>query len=261
MLLSLVPYLPRSAKSSAQQAIEKFITDALGKEAATINTNINSVIEEPRRAWLGIGLGVTLWVASGGMAMTMSALDRCYEVKKSRPYLLHRGLAMLLTIGVTVLVLIIVLLLPIGAAVGTFAESNHMISFPVHLAFDAARYLISLIMAVIVLSIIYYFGPNIHQRFRFFSPGAVFSAAVWIVLDIVFRFYIDKYARYDQTYGTVGGAAILLFFFYIDGLVLLVGAEINSEIDFQRLGVPRAAAGLPIGPDGKPQLPEITKEL
>jgi membrane protein len=64
---------------------------------------------------------------------------------------------------------------------------------------------------------------------------------VWFVLDELFRFYVDRFARYDQTYGTFGGAAILLLFFYIDGLVLLIGAEINSEIDFETLGVARGA--------------------
>jgi membrane protein len=113
-----------------------------------------------------------------------------------------------------------------------------------------------------VLAVIYYFGPNIRQRFRLLTPGALFSAVVWILLDVVFRVYVDRYARYDQTYGTVGGAAILLLFFYLDGLVLLIGAEINSEIDFERLGVPSGSSDF-TGPAKKSseKLPEIAKEL
>jgi membrane protein len=261
LLLSLVPYLPKNTKDSAQQVVTKAISQTLGKEAPTINDNIKILTHETRTAWLWIGLCVTLWVASGGMAMTMAALDRCYEVKKSRPYLKQRALAMAITIGVTIFVLLIIVLLPIGEAVGSWAQSNGVISFPARMAFDGARYALSLFIAMAVLAIIYHFGPNIRQRFRLFSPGAVFSAIVWIVLNLVFRFYIDKYARYDQTYGTVGGAAILLFFFYIDGLVLLIGAEINSEIDFQRLGLPGSCTD-PRAPDKDGQkLPEIAKEL
>ena len=89
-----------------------------------------------------------------------------------------------------------------------------------------------------LLAVIYYFGPSVRQNFRLLTPGAVFTIAVWLLLESFFRFYIDHFGRYDQTYGTVGGVAILLLFFYIDAFVLLVGAEINSEIDFAR-GIPR----------------------
>ena len=79
---------------------------------------------------------------------------------------------------------------------------------------------------------------------------------------MAFRVYVDRYARYDQTYGTVGGAAILLLFFYLDGLVLLIGAEVNSEIDFERLGVPSGSTDF-TGPakESSGELPEMTKEL
>lgn len=262
LLLSLVPYLPDKAKDQAHRAVEGFVTEMLGKEAPTINVNLESVMQHPHRGWLGIGLVVTLWVASGGMAMTMQALDRCYDIKESRPYYKQRALAMAMTIGVTIGMLVIIVLLPVGIAVETWLISRGYLTEPLALAFDAVRYCLSLLFALLVLSIIYYFGPNIRQRFRILSPGAVFSALVWIVLDGAFRFYIDRYARYDQTYGSVGGVAILLLFFYIDGLVLLIGAEINSEIDFQILGVPAGSKDF-TGPASRKltELPEMAKEL
>jgi membrane protein len=262
LLLSLVPYLPRKAKDSAHNAISGFITEMLGKEAHTINDNIYRVMDQQRNGWLGIGLVVTIWVASGGMAMTMSALNSCYDVKESRGYIKRRALATAMTVAVTLGMLVIIILMPIGSAVEAWLTSNGTFTTPLQIAFDAVGYFLSLLFALFVLSIIYYFGPNIRQRFRLLSPGAVFSAFVWIFLDVAFRFYVDRYARYDQTYGSVGGAAILLLFFYIDGLVLLIGAEINSEIDFERLGVPSGSQDF-TGPAQKEisDLPEIAKEL
>jgi membrane protein len=196
------------------------------------------------------------------MAMTMAALNRCYDVKENRSYVKLRSLATAITIGVTLAMLILIVLIPIGTAVESWSISTGQLTAPLEIAFDAVRYFLALFFSLFVLAIIYYFGPNIHQRFRFLSPGAVFSALVWIFLDIAFRFYVDHYARYDQTYGSVGGAAILLFFFYIDGLVLLIGAEINSEIDFERLGVPSGSRDF-TGPiqSELADLPEIAKEL
>jgi membrane protein len=262
LLLSLVPYLPASAKDPARTAIAGFITSMLGKEARTINDNIGQVMDHQRTGWLGIGLVVSIWVASGGMSMTMSALDKCYDIKQSRSYVRHRAVAIAMTLGVTFGVLVMIVLLPVGSAVGAWMTSKGILTAPLQLVFDAARYLLSLVFAIVVLAVIYYFGPNIRQRFRLLTPGALFSAVVWILLDVAFRFYVDRYARYDQTYGTVGGAAILLFFFYIDGLVLLIGAELNSEIDFERLGVPSGSTDF-TGPAKKTseKLPEMAKEL
>jgi membrane protein len=90
-----------------------------------------------------------------------------------------------------------------------------------------------------VLAIIYHFGPNYKQKFVAVTPGAVFSVAVWLMLGVGFRLYLSKLggaATYNRTYGALAGAAILLLFFYIDALVLLIGAEINSEIDFALTG-------------------------
>src|SRR5881394_3824781 len=92
-----------------------------------------------------------------------------------------------------------------------------------------------------VVNILYHWGPSIKQRFSYITPGAVFAVTVWILLAVGFRLYVDKFGKFNETYGTVGGVAILLLAFYIDAYVLLVGAEINSEIDFTVLGVPRGS--------------------
>ena len=259
LLLSLVPYLPQNTRNSAKDEITKSISTMLGKEAETINANIGAVMNNPQTGWLGIGLVVSLWVAAGGMTMTMSALDRCYEVKKPRPFYKQRAIALALTIAVILSVVVIMVLMPIGALVGNWAASQKVISEPAKIAFDIARYIVSFCFSMVVLSLIYYFGPNIKQKFHFISPGALFSAVVWFVLDGVFRIYINRYAAYDKMYGTVGGAAILLLFFYIDALVLLIGAEINSEIDFERLGVPEGSTDFSKAVN--PPLPTMAQEL
>jgi membrane protein len=238
LLLSLVPYLPVKARNIADQKTTEWVTRVLGKAAPTINDNLRSLLNEPRKGWLGISLVISLWVASGGMSMTMSALDQCYDLTQFRPYYKQRPLAMLLTLLVTVLVLLVFILLPVGAWVSIILRQWNEIGVPLLLAFDLVRYLVATLLIITILAIIYHFGPAIRQPFFLVTPGGTFCMIVWLILDFLFRVYIGKFAKYDQTYGTVGGAAILLFFFYIIALVLLVGAEINSEIDYAILGVP-----------------------
>jgi membrane protein len=87
----------------------------------------------------------------------------------------------------------------------------------------------------------YNHGIAVKQRWRIFTPGAIFTILVWIVLGVTFRWYVNSFGKesYHRTYGTVGGVAVLLLFFYLDALVIMIGAEINSEIDYEVLGVER----------------------
>jgi membrane protein len=106
---------------------------------------------------------------------------------------------------------------------------------------NGARYLLAGLLSFTVVAIMYYYGISVKQRWRVFSPGAIFSIAVWALLGLAFRWYVDSFGKdnYNRTYGTVGGVAVLLLFFYLDALVLMIGAEINSEIDYEVLGVER----------------------
>ncbi|MDP9173470.1 MAG: YihY/virulence factor BrkB family protein [Planctomycetota bacterium] len=235
-LLTLAPYLPAQARNSAIRNVTYSVTTMLGKAASTVNDNLENVIQHRRRGLLGIGLGVSLWAASGGMAMTMAAFDQCYDIRRGRPYYRQRPLAMALTIIAAACMLSVMVLLPIGSAVQTWLWHRGLFTVPLAIGFNIARYLLAVVLLLFLLAVIYYFGPSIHQKFVFITPGAAFSIIVWLFLDYLFRFYVDRFARYDQTYGTVGGVALLLLFFYIDAVVLLIGAEINSEIDFQMFG-------------------------
>jgi hypothetical protein len=84
---------------------------------------------------------------------------------------------------------------------------------------------------------IYYFGPCIKQKWHAVTPGAIFTVAVWILMGVGFGYYVQNFGNFNKTYGALGGAIAMLLFFYIDAVVLLIGAEVNSVIDFEVLQV------------------------
>jgi membrane protein len=242
-LLTLLPYLPQAVKDQAEDAMKTSLDSMLAEQAAaTVWQNIYKVIHQPHAGLLSTGILITLWAASGGMNMTMSALDRCYDVPKSRAFYHQRPMAVGLTVVVATLILAVLILLPIGSAVTAFVRQRNIIgvSEGMIVLWNVARYSLALVLMLGVLAILYYFGPAVKQRFYILTPGSVFTITVWLLLGFLFRMYVNRFGKYDQTYGTVGGVAILLLFFYIDAVVLLVGAEINSEVDFA-LGVPRGS--------------------
>ncbi len=245
-LLTLVPHLPMSIRSKASEVVHSSL-DALPQTAADLVwDNIQTATSKASHAlgWsLFATIAVTVWAASGGMSTTMSALDRCYELSKvGRSAIKRRVIAFALTAVVASLILLVMILLPVGTLVTDWIQREYPGFFSTGLlwVWNIARYSLALLLLVTILAVIYYFGTSIRQPFRIITPGGTFCIAVWIILGLLFRFYVNHFGRYDATYGSLAGVAILLLFFYIDSLVLLMGAEINSEVAFAN-GIPRGS--------------------
>ena len=243
-LMSLLPYLPASTKSAAEKEVQRMVYEYAPEQAAdTIWKNVIEILHQRHFNWSIIGLLLAAWGASRGVNMTISALDKCYELDRGRPFIRQIGASVWLTVVVATLMLALLLILPIGSIILAWvkAHGSRYISGPLLWIWDWARYPVALILMLSVVNIIYQWGPSIRQRFNYVTPGAIFCVVVWIALAVGFRFYVQTFGKFNETYGTVGGVVILLMAFYFDALVLLLGAEINSEIDFAVLGVPRGS--------------------
>lgn len=246
-LLTLLPYLPDKYIVEAKPIIQNFLWTWLPDNSAwTIWQNIEGILERPRTGLLSVGLLVTIWAASGGVNMTMTALDRCYEIERGRGFVKRRLFAIFITTLVASMVLTVLVLIPIGTIATHFTVdywNSHHWYLPnwIVWVWNVARYVLAGILMFMVVAIVYYYGISVKQKWRVLSPGAVFSISVWLLLGIAFRWYVNVFGKdnYNRTYGTVGGVAVLLLFFYLDALVLMIGAEINSEIDYEVLGVER----------------------
>lgn len=254
-LISLLPYLPVEAREAGQNLIFEAIRRNFPPETAhwiLENTRLKMVIESTlnarRGAILSVSLVVALYAASNGISAIMTALDRCYDIDKGRPFYRSKPLSLLLTVVLTGLVLVVMTLIPVGSFIRNqivaqglrvpFTEielKNWMV-----LVFDWARHAIGLTASFAILSIIYNFCPTVRMRWNLVSPGAVVCFVFWVAIGLGFKFYLAKTGgtTYSQTFGPAAGLAILLLMFYLYGVVLLVGAELNSEIDFVRLKVP-----------------------
>jgi membrane protein len=249
-LLTLIPMLPEQFKAAAHEQIGKFIYLSLPSESAyEIWKYMDALIKggTAGTSFRILGILTALWAAAGGMVSTMNALDRCYELPMSggRPFWKQRLLAMGMTVVIVALILSVVVLIPVGSIVKSWliaAKIPYIEDGPILIvAFDVVRWTLGMLFMISVLTVLYHFGPNVKHRFRWLTPGAVFSIVMWIAFGFAFRFYVDKYGngKYDKAYGSVAGIALLLLVFYFDSVVLLMGAEINSEIDFEVLKIVR----------------------
>jgi membrane protein len=255
-LLTLIPYLPERVVEEAYTQIPIFLYSVMATPSAyTIWENVEKLFWDPPRGLFSIGLLITIWAASRGINMTMTALDRCYEVERGRSFLRRGLIAVAITVVVAVMIIAVLVLIPVGTMATNYAiqhwpEKSTPIPKGILWTWNAARYCLAGILMFMIVSVVYHFGIAVRQRWRIFTPGAVFTIAVWFVLAFVFRWYVNSIGKttYHRTYGTVGGVAVLLLFFYLDALVLMIGAEINSEIDYEVLGVERGCRDFRVKP-------------
>lgn len=251
-LLALMPHLPLHAGQPAIHQIIHMTADLLPSVADTmifhdVVENPNSIINQQavNGPALWIGLALALWAASGGTSATMAALDRCYELERGRGYIQHHFVAIVMTISVMSLLIALTLIWPPAREMKAWivARTPHALVYPLVIVTTLLRFAVELFFLFLVLGIVYHNGPAIRQRLHILTPGAVFVIVVWGIMGLLFRYYVNTIgaAGYSKTYGTVSGVAILMFFFYIDATVLLVGAEINAEVDYEILRVRRGS--------------------
>lgn len=262
-LLALLPYLPEPAKTEATGEIKQMIAQAVPSQAGvTLQRELDNLVSTPRGGLLSLGILVALYGASNGIAATMTALDRTYDIELGRNYVQTRAIAAGLTLAVASLIIALICLVPVSTSLLRWADANGLIPDWLRWLINLGRYSAAVVLMFTILSLVYYFGPSVRGRWRWVSPGAIFVVTCWVVLGFAFRWYIDRYAAasYARTYGAIGGVAIMLLVFYIDAIVLLIGAEINSEIDFAVLGVASSANRDRVTP-AKPDLTPADRKL
>jgi membrane protein len=176
------------------------------------------------------GIVLALWSASAGMRTLMQALNVAYDEEEKRGFFRFYGTALLLTLG---------------AIAGMIVAISLVVALPAVLKLlgldDALKWLISIaawpiliVMVLVGLSIVYRFGPSRRPaRWRWVSGGAILATVLWLIGSLLFTFYVTKFGNYNETYGSVGAIVILLMWFLLSSYAVLIGAELNAEMERQ----------------------------
>ena len=181
---------------------------------------------------LVLGLAGALWSASGYVGAFGRAMNRIYEVEEGRPIWKLRPAMLLLTVVLVVLAASVLLALVLtGSVAQTVGEALGLGSTGI-LLWQIAKWPVLLLVVVFIVALLYYATPNIRQpRFRWVSVGATLANLTWVVVSAAFAFYVANFGSYDKTYGTLGGVIVFLLWLWLTNLALLVGAELDSELE------------------------------
>lgn len=228
-LLSLLPYLPIP---NLEQAIMDMLGQAMpGEAAGLLRTTVENVTSTRSGGLLSFGILGTIWAGSAGLYAVMQQLNITYDVKEERPFWKARGTSILLMLLFALLVIGAFGLIVFGGVLQD-ALASRVGDSPILLAaFAGFRWLVILGLLLLGFAVTYYFGPNVQQRFSFITPGSVAGVVIIVIAALGFRIYVENFASFDKTYGSLGAVIVLLFWLYITGLVLLLGAEINALLE------------------------------
>lgn len=223
-LVTLLSYLPFS-----QEDLLGVIGDfAPGETKNFINTNIHEIVGNQNGKLLSFGIIGTLWSASNGLGAIIRAFNKAYEVKESRSFVVARVMAILFTVAM-IFVFIIALLLPVfGKQIGLylftkFGFSSEFIEF-----WNMVRWVLSSVIIFTIFVILYWLGPNMKVKCVQAVPGAIFATISWSVVSLGFSYYVNNFGNYSATYGSIGAVIILMIWFYLSGIIIILGGEINA---------------------------------
>ena len=253
--LSLVPTLiaatlvyglvtsPQEVQSQVQQ-----LSSVLPQDAANLVGNQMLSLAQTKSSGLGIGLVISLalalWSASGGTGNLITAVNVAYDEKETRNFIKKRALALMLTIGAIVVFVLTASLVAVFPAVANALNIGGI----VRVGLVALRWVVLLAVLMIALAVLYRLAPDRDDpKFKWTSVGAVVAVVVWVLASVVFSLYVNNFGSYGKTYGALAGIVILLTWLWLSIVAILLGAEVNAEMEKQTVRDTTAGPDKPLG--------------
>jgi membrane protein len=178
-----------------------------------------------------IGVLMAIWSSSAALVSIIEAMNRAYDITESRPWWRVRITAILLTVGLAIFILTSFTLVVAGPQIADYLGSHLGFASTFTIAWKVLQWPIAFFLVSTGFGVVYYFAPDAQQEWVWITPGAFAGTILWVLSSLAFRFYVVNIGDYEETYGTLGAIIMTLLWFYITGLVLVMGAELNAEIE------------------------------
>jgi membrane protein len=215
---NLMNYLGTMVPGSAKELIQK---------------TIEEITRASGGAKLSFGLLGALWAASNGMNAVMQTLNFAYHQKETRPWWKRRiVIAVGLTIAVSLLIIAALVITLYGGEIAEFVGARVGLGSAFVLAWKVVQWPVMIFLVLVAFALVYYFAPDVRdQKWYWVTPGSLIGVGLWILASIGFRIYLHFFNSYSATYGSLGAVIILMLWFYVTGMSILIGGEINAEIE------------------------------
>jgi membrane protein len=216
------------------------ITDDVGRSLGPfVSSQVLELIQEQMRrladnengGLLTFGVAGALWSSSAALVSIVGAVNRAYDIDEGRPWWKVRLVAIGLTLGVALIVLTALSMVLVGPTLAEKLGQTTGWGAPFEWTWLVLQWPLVFVLVAIGIGLVYYFGPDADQDWVWITPGAVAATILWLLVSLLFKIYVANFTDYEGSYGTVGGVIVVLLWFYVSGIAILTGAELNAEIE------------------------------
>jgi membrane protein len=195
------------------------ITDQLGKLTAGEQGGL-----------LTIGMLTALWSSSAAMTAIIDTLNTAYDIEEGRPWWKVRVTAIALTVGLALFIVVAFSLVVAGPTLAERLADRWFLGPAFEWTWKILQWPLVFALVSSTIALVYYFAPDADQDLVWLTPGSIAATTLWLVASLGFKYYLANFGGYES-YGIVGGVMVLMLWFYLSGLVILLGAEMNAEIE------------------------------
>lgn len=204
---------------------------APGEVLDIVRDQITKIANGNKGGLLTIGVLGAIWSSSSAITAIVSAFNEAYDIQEGRPWWKVRLLAIGLTIALSLFIVIATALVLVGPTMAEKVAASAHLGGAFEWTWKIAQWPIVFVLVSLAVALVYYFAPDATQQFIWITPGSIFATALWLLISLGFKAYVQNFTSYNATYGAIGGVIVLMLWFYVSSLALLVGAELNSEIE------------------------------
>jgi membrane protein len=245
--------------SQLRQGLFNYLSAVLpGDASKLVAQTVTDVTQSSGGGKLSFGILATLWAASNGMGAISESLNAAYDLKETRPWWKVRLTAVGLTLALTFLIVTSLVLVLYGHDMADAVAGKFGLGEVFATGWKILQWPLVFLFVLLAFAIIYYFGPDARdQDWKWITPGAFVGVALWLLISFAFKAYLTYFNSYSATYGSLGAVIILMLWFYFTGAAILVGGEINSEIENEmaKRGAPDAKEKGEKSPNSKEKSP------
>ena len=233
ILLTSIFGLVIGSENELRQNLFNYLAQVMPPSAFQLtDTTLREVTASSSGGKISFGILATLWAASNGMGAITESLNVAYDVKEARPWWKTRLTAILLTIGLSVLIISALILVLAGGKIATAIAGSFSFGNVFTWSWKVLQWPLVLAFMLLAFALIYYFAPNVKdQKWKWITPGSVIGVFLWLLVSFAFRMYLQFFDSYSATYGSLGAVIILMLWLYLTGAAVLIGGEVNAEIE------------------------------
>jgi membrane protein len=238
LLLALVPaivFLVALASFLPGATIDQLIATARpfmpADMFALLQGLLQNVREDQSGGLLTFGLLMALWSSSAAIVGVIYAMNQVYDIEEGRPWWKVRLTAIGLTIALAMFVLVALGLVMVGPWLADWMADHFGFGAVFAWTWKILQWPLVFALVAIGVAMLNYFAPDAEQDWTWITPGALLATALWLLASLAFRVYVTSFADFNATYGSLGGVIVLMLWFYISSMAILMGAEMNAEIE------------------------------